>query len=77
MKHRLHVQDSQDAARQAPMAVSLQYMDLWVDRESEIKTCYFDADPEFANVLEISSWNQIKNELYHLGSTKLCNRWMH
>jgi hypothetical protein len=66
MKHRLHVQDSQDAARQAPMAVSLQYMDLWVDRESGIKkTSYFDADPEFANVLEISSWNQIKNEPYH------------
>jgi hypothetical protein len=70
-KHRPHVQDEQTIAMQAPMAVSLQHLEVWKPAEwpTMQKTMYFDSDPEYSNVLEISDWDRMRSELYRWDET--------
>jgi hypothetical protein len=55
--------DEDEARMHAPLAVSVQHLDVWLTRSPTRVTAYFETDPEYVNALDLSSWDKLRTQL--------------
>ena len=58
------VVDLHDEALAAPLAVNLQYMDVWQKDSEQALTVYFDSEPVVYNILDVADWATLRNQLF-------------
>jgi hypothetical protein len=69
--------DEQDVAREAELAVNLQYLQTWSRRSPELVTAFFDSDPVFTSALNIAPYHLMRTRLLQWSGTVSDTRGCH